>query len=185
MLLNTCYIFSEKVIIMNGLIIIGYQGIGKTTLAKSNDEMYLGNGLPVIDFESSLFKIDGDRVDDWYVIYCRQAVAMAKQGFVVFVSSHQCVRNELGKYDQDDFGIATIAPTYALKEQWIDKLHKRYFNDPSEKNLAAFKDAEANYDKNIYQISSNPQFTHIFINSMGYSLKTILKGLFLIFDLTF
>lgn len=155
---------------MHGLIIIGYQGIGKTSLTKKMHPL-------VIDFESSLFKIDGDRDDNWYVIYCRQAVAIAKQGFVVLVSSHQCVRDELGKYDQDGFGIVTIAPAYSLKDQWIDKLRKRYLNDSSEKNLAALKNAEEHYDKNIYQISSDPHFRHIFINSMNYDLATILQGI--------
>lgn len=155
---------------MNGLIIIGYQGIGKSSIANDHETLF-------IDFESSLFKIDGHRNDDWYILYCKQAVSMAKQGFVVLISSHECVRNELSTYSQKGFSIITITPAYTLKEQWLKKLYERYQTDHSEKNFAAYLNTKERYEENIREIASEPNFSHIFINSMNYDLKAILENL--------
>jgi hypothetical protein len=102
---------------------------------------------------------------------------MAKQGLVVLTSSHKCVRDELSKYDQDGFAIVTITPSYSLKNKWIYKLRDRYLSDPSEKNIAALKNAEECYDDNIREIASESAFSHIFINSMDYSLRSIVNAL--------
>ena len=69
------------------MIIIGYQGIGKSTLANCN--------LNYVDLESSNFYIDGKRADDWYKPYCKIAEHLSQQGYYVFVSSHKVVRDEL------------------------------------------------------------------------------------------
>lgn len=69
------------------MIITGYQGIGKSTLAKTNDK--------IIDLESSCFwkydlydfekKGEKTRPDDWYVYYCQMAQYLSKQGYIVLV----------------------------------------------------------------------------------------------------
>lgn len=156
----------------NGIIVIGYQGIGKTTVAKQARAYQ-----KVVDFESSLFKINGDRDENWYVIYSRQAVSLARQGYTVLVSSHKQVREELAKYNQDDFFIVSIIPSYKLKEDWIRKLSERQLNDPSDKNLAALLNAQTNFEDNIRDIASDSNFSNIFINDMNYDLSSILKGL--------
>ena len=161
---------------MNGIIVIGYQGIGKTSLVAR------GLANTVIDFESSLFKVDDKKNPDWYKIYCRQAVSIAKQGFTVLISSHKCVREELTTYKQDGFAIVTITPTYALKDKWIDRLEKRYKKDPNDKNFAAWKNAEEHFIENVNEIASEPAFSHIFIDSMDYSLRSILNSLSTIFS---
>jgi ABC-type phosphate/phosphonate transport system ATPase subunit len=43
-----------------GIIIVGYQGIGKSTLAYHNKR--------VIDLESSNFFVNGERSKDWHVV---------------------------------------------------------------------------------------------------------------------
>ena len=156
---------------MNGLIVIGYPGIGKTSAVE--------NGISncIIDFESSLFKVNDRKIDNWCSIYCKQAVSMAKQGFTVLISSHKCVREELAQYDQDGFTIVTIAPSYSLKDEWIDRLKNRYKANPCERNLAAWKNAESNFINDISNIASECTFSHIFINSMDYNLKLILSNL--------
>ena len=87
---------NEKAVIINepifgqkkkGLIIIGYQGIGKSTAAK-----HIPNS---IDLESSLFKIDNKRHEDWYMVYAKIAVNLARQGYIVFTSSHKKVVKEI------------------------------------------------------------------------------------------
>lgn len=153
-----------------GLIIVGYQGIGKSSVASARDR--------IIDLESSSFKIHGDRVSDWYVVYCRIAVSLARKGFAVLVSSHQEVVKELNIYNPEgDYSVVIITPNYILKDLWIDKLHRRFLNNSSEKNLIAWKDAESHYDTEIAWLAAYPNFSHIFIDSMDYSLSGIISGL--------
>ena len=160
-----------------GLIIVGYQGIGKSSVCQVSRE---SDGI--IDFESSLLKVDGFRAADWYVIYCRQAVALAKQGYTVLISSHECVRTELAKYDQDGFNVVIIMPHYSLQNKWISKLHDRYLNEPSDANYAAWKNAEEKFAQNICELASDPNFGHIFIMDMHYHLYSMLRNLKLIYS---
>ena len=74
------------------MIIIGYQGIGKSTLANKN--------INYIDLESSNFFIDGKRQENWFIIYCNIANHLSEQGKNVFVSSHEVVRESL-KYSKE------------------------------------------------------------------------------------
>lgn len=71
------------------MIITGYQGIGKSTLARKENN--------VIDLESASFwnyeNGNKTRPDDWYVYYCQVAEHLSKQGYIVFVSCHQQVRD--------------------------------------------------------------------------------------------
>ena len=66
------------------MIITGYQGIGKSTLARKDKN--------IIDLESSSFwKYDKScnsktRCEDWYVYYCQVAMDLSRQGYTVFVS---------------------------------------------------------------------------------------------------
>ena len=80
------------------MIITGYQGIGKSTLASKYDK--------IIDLESSSFwkteEVYGvekrTRPDDWYVYYCQIALDLSKHGYTVFVSCHPKVREFLKKH---------------------------------------------------------------------------------------
>ena len=54
------------------MIIIGYQGIGKSTLANNK------NGY--IDLESSSFWNNGTRIPDWHIYYCRIAEIFHHKG---------------------------------------------------------------------------------------------------------
>lgn len=157
---------------VKGLIILGYQGIGKSTLCNECCHE------DIIDFESSLFKIDDIRPIKWEVMYCTQALNIAKQGYTVLLSSHKIVRRELSKIcDQNEVAIITIAPSCELKDKWIDKLRRRYKYDPSNKNYAALKNAEEGYCEQVISLASEPEFSHIFIHSMDYSLGCIIRNL--------
>jgi hypothetical protein len=157
-----------------GMIVIGYQGIGKSTcasLAATRDG--------IIDLESSIFKIDGERDENWYIIYCRIAVSLARQGYIVLISSHECVRAELQKYNPEDkYTVVVICPNYFLKDQWIHHLYDRYIHDPSNKNYAAWKDAEAHFIDSIQSMTQGVVFSIIFLNSMDYDLSGLIKSLY-------
>ena len=90
------------------MIIIGYQGIGKSTICKNNPKY--------IDFESSALKVDGCRLHNWQIPYCQMAIWLSQQGYVVFTSSHKEVREILK--DCCEYCVAII-PSKELKKQWI------------------------------------------------------------------
>lgn len=143
------------------MIIIGYQGIGKSTLAG-----YKG----CIDLESGNFWIDGKRADDWYIPYCRIANHLSEQGYIVFVSSHEVVRKELQKSEER---VVAICPAVELKMGWYNKLQDRYLRTGLQKDYKALKNAEERFEENIMEIA-NSGFETVYIRHMGYSLKGIL-----------
>ena len=124
------------------MIIIGYQGIGKSTLASKENNF--------IDLESNNFFHKGVRPDNWYIYYCNIAAHLSKQGFNVFVSSHEVVRNRLKKYFDEP--LISIIPSINLKDEWIRKLEERYNNHKSEKNYKAWMNAVNRYEDNINEI---------------------------------
>lgn len=154
-----------------GMIIVGYQGIGKSSCSSLRDS--------IIDLESSNFFVDGERSDNWQVVYCRIAVSLAKQGYTVLISSHDCVRNELAKYVNDgSYTIVSICPSYRLKDLWIQKLHNRYIHTKLDKDYKAWQNAESNYSDSIMSIVSNSPWSFIFLETMDYDLSSIIRSLY-------
>lgn len=145
------------------MIIIGYQGIGKSTLARY--------GLGFIDLESSLFYGKNGRSDDWYVYYCKIAEDLSSQGYVVFVSSHKQVRNYLKNSNEKTI---IICPDISLKDEWVSKLHKRYICESTNKNLRAWKGEERYFDENIKDLM-NDGIPVIAIRYMGYYLEALIR----------
>ena len=94
------------------MIVVGYQGIGKSTIA--------GRDHRFIDLESSSFWIDGKRADDWYKPYCRIAECLSKQGFIVLTSSHEVVRKFF--LDNQVDSVVLVYPSIELKDKWIESL---------------------------------------------------------------
>lgn len=150
------------------MVIVGYQGIGKSTLAKN------GNGF--IDLESSNFFIDGVRSPDWYIPYCKIALNLSAQGYDVFVSSHQVVRTYLADHHVQDLVIA--CPSKDLKDEWIAKLANRYQSTNLDKDFKAWKNAVVRYDENIDELLNQYGFDYcLIIDSMNYDLGSLLNGL--------
>ena len=143
------------------MIIIGYQGIGKSTLCKNN--------LKYIDLESSALKMFGRRPPNWYIPYCQIAIWLSQQGYVVFTSSHKEVRKYL--IGTDEYCIA-IVPSPQLKKEWVEKLKARYHESNSEKDLNAYMNAKTRYEENIQEIMDDEADTFV-IDSMDYDLKHI------------
>lgn len=141
------------------MIIIGYQGIGKSTMA--------GVSSLAIDLESGNFWVDGKRDENWYKIYCNIAEHLSQQGFIVFTSSHEVVRKQLENSNQR---ILICYPSLELKEQWIEKLKARWEASGLDKDYKAYMNALDRYDENIKELMNSP-FKDIVIDSMDYSLK--------------
>ena len=147
------------------MIIIGYQGIGKSFVA--------GVESGYIDLESSSFCINGKKHDDWYVPYCRVALELSQQGFTVFVSSHKEVREYLIRHI---FGnhIICVFPEPQLQADWIKRLQKRYNDDPSEKNYRALINAKDRYKENVEEMKSWGGY-YYGIDDIEFDLRDIIK----------
>ena len=146
------------------MIISGYSGIGKSTLASKNKN--------VVDLDSSLFKIDGKRFPDWYKAYVNVAVDLSRQGFIVLVSAHMSVRNELKKRNIDFY---IICPSQELKNQWVERLNKRYQKTKLLKDLCALNDSKDNFDNDIKSMLKEKNC--IIINKIEYNLYEFVQGL--------
>lgn len=143
------------------MIVIGYQGIGKSTICKDNPRY--------IDFESSALKMFGQRMPNWELPYCQMAIWLSKQGYVVFTSSHKEVRKMLkgcGEY------CIAIVPALELEEEWCTKLKSRYEESGLEKDNLAFLNAQDRYRENITEIIKDIPNTFL-IDNMDYNLKQI------------
>ena len=113
------------------MIIFGYPGIGKTTLATS-DKPLLSIAGRVIDLDSSFFS----DLDDpfWYKRYTHLAEYISKQGYLVMISTHEKVVSSLKKSPEKK---VIIVPSPDLKDKWIEKLDKR------RQKTGLFKDKKA------------------------------------------
>ena len=147
------------------MIIIGYQGIGKSSIAGRNY---------VIDLESGNFWFAGKRRKEWYVYYCNIAEHLSEQGYIVFVSSHKVVREYLHNYSKQSLYI--VFPAVELKEEWVKRLQDRFNRTKLEKDLKAWKNAEERYKINITDLKkSGIQFYEI--TDMDYRLQDIVDYL--------
>lgn len=152
------------------MIFIGYQGIGKSTLAHKY--------IQFIDLESGNFyystKTAASRIrpEYWYIYYCNIAKSLSEQGYDVFVSSHAEVRQTL--VDNCDEPVVAIYPIEALKDAWIQKLKERYEYTQWDGHYRAYKNAEDRYVDNIQEIRADI-VNHIEIDSMDYNLYDLIR----------
>ena len=144
------------------MIVIGYQGIGKSSLAKQDKNF--------IDLESGCFWVNDKRPDDWYEYYCNVAEHLSSQGYIVFVSSHQVVRDRLRS---SPYQVVCCAPSLDLKTQWIQKLEDRYNLTRLQKDYKAWRNAVDRYDENIREIADHG-FDMIWVKNMQYDLRSLI-----------
>ena len=163
----------------NGAIIIGYQGIGKSSTVKENTK----DNRHYIDLESSCWKdSEGKRNDNWYVSYCNIALDLAKQGNYVFTASHEVVRNYL-RDKHGDIPIYVVMPFIELKEQWINRLKDRYSITGLDKDKFALLNAQECFVKNVsdlysYAINSDTNILGITLLNTNYNLRVTLEDYF-------
>ena len=157
----------------NGVIYICYQGVGKSSTVNKCDFF--------IDLESSNFKDEnGYRTDDWYVYYVNVAFDLASQGYSVFISSHDVVRKRVS-YIKDEYypniDIYVVYPSVELKDKWIERLEKRYDENPTKKNKIAWLNAKDRFSENIAEMEKDADdfgFDKVEINTCKYKLIDIL-----------
>lgn len=148
------------------MIVIGYQGIGKSSLAGRNNKF--------IDLESGNFWVDGKRAEDWYKPYCQIAEHLSQQGYIVFTSSHEVVRKQLENSSET---VAIVYPSIELKDKWIDKLERRYAESGLEKDYKALMNAKDRYEENIKELNeyaNGYQVYRLALTKMDYDLEAAL-----------
>ena len=146
------------------MIVIGYQGIGKSTLAGRNNKF--------IDLESSNFRIDGKRTDDWYKPYCKVAEHLSQQGYIVFTSSHEVVREYL--VDNSREIVVLVYPSIELEDAWIGKLEKRYEKSGLDKDYRALMNAIDRFEDNIRELQGSCIEYKLELQNMNYDLEASL-----------
>lgn len=161
-----------------GMIITGYQGIGKSTLAKTDDK--------IIDLESSCFwnvnELTGEKTrhDDWYIYYCQMAIDLSNQGYTVFVSCHPQIRDFLSSHATN---FNAIFPSKNIKEDWIKRLENRYEESGLEKDKRALEHAQKFYDSDIdrlwYECQYGVEYYHNLkiIDDINYDLAELVNRL--------
>lgn len=147
------------------MIYTGYQGIGKSSIASK---------IPnVIDLESSNFYVNGydkGRCEDWYKIYATIAKHLSDQGKIVFISTHKSIREYMNRQGIE---FTAVFPAPELKDQWIEKLMKRYELSQSFKDFRALAGTYGDkYDKNIEDLSKEKN--KIVITDINYSLEELI-----------
>ena len=130
-----------------GLIICGYPGIGKSSIAGWNNCIDLESSL-FSHYENSCRKSD----DIWVREYCNLAYYLALQGYTVMTSTHAAVidcfdRLKVTYYK--DVPIVIFCPRYDMKKAWAIRLVNRYLNSENEKDLRAFQGAIKDWDKKL------------------------------------
>ena len=146
------------------MIICGFPGIGKSTIASEEN---------VIDLESSIFRTgkDGVRPLLWEQYYCNMAIELSKQSNTVFVSTHSEVIKYLEKKCSEP--VIVMYPIEDLKDEWLKRLKKRYEKTGSNKDYRAYISVTSKFDEYVKSLRDSG-FVRFEITNMIYTLSAIL-----------
>jgi len=142
-----------------GKIIVGFPCVGKSSLKE----------IGWIDLRSDCFWIGEEgkkiRPEGWYESYCNVAIDLADQGYNVLVPSHEAVRRYLKGMGVE---YVVVYPDPSLKDQWIQKCHDRWKDNPNRETLSAYEAVRDHWDSFMEDLSSEE--SSIVIKDMKYSL---------------
>lgn len=132
------------------IIVSGYQGVGKSTFAKQSHEDDFKRPITSVDLESSVYDKSNS---EWYKDYVKDILAV-RDVDVVFISSHQSVRDELNKLGVH---FCFIVPEISAKHEWTEMLAKRVQDSigddvSREKNIRALMSHILYYDAVIEEM---------------------------------
>lgn len=131
-----------------GMIILGYPGIGKSSIA--GFDRY-------IDLDASNFRFfpEGPKISGWEKVYVQFAVDIARQGYTVLIGTHaSSVRHfAMNKESYDDISIGIICPSAALRDAWIDRLRTRMLKTKLPKDQRAYDKACDSFDQDIWKLT--------------------------------
>ena len=127
---------------MKGLIVIGYPGVGKSSIAGKDG---------CVDLESGNFFVGEERWKFWCETYCQTAMDIANQGYTVFVSSHKNVLECLNSMPLlENVGkVCVFCPRRTMAVEWIEKLKARFEKTRLFKDYKAWNRAARHYEEDI------------------------------------
>ena len=157
-----------------GLIICGYPGIGKSSIAGWNN---------CIDLESSYFSFRNgapQKFSEWVPQYCDLADHLMRQGYTVLISTHEKVieyflkkRNEASRYP-----VIIVCPEFKLRDDWLRRLSHRLnkYDLFYSKNARALAHVYNNFMEDIVYLNNCglPIYT---ITSIDYFLQDVVKDI--------
>ena len=153
-----------------GLIICGYPGVGKSSIAGWNN---------CIDLESSWFSNDkdGNRIypdEDWVWDYCTLAINLASQGYTILLSTHQAVINQLRDWkwllDREKVKVVIFVPRSDMKKAWVLRLVNRFLDSDLDIDLRAFVGGIQYWDTKMLTIK-HADFPVYCPNSINYDFR--------------
>jgi hypothetical protein len=157
------------------MIICGFPGIGKSTLALNTNNKF-------IDLESSCFYMNnGNRPEEWYVCYAKVATDLSRQGYCVFTSTHEHVREYINKCsnstDELENKLLYIYPCLELEGKWIKRLEDRYNKTKLEKDKRALDAITGGkYFDLVFEAMRDILIpNHLEINDINYNLEELIK----------
>ena len=157
------------------MIIFGYQGIGKSTLANRNIDTIF------IDLESSMFRtpMHPERSEDWFQAYGNIVYDLNKQNKFIFSACYQQIRDYIAS-EKDLKGVMSVIcyPSIELREEWLYRLRQRWIDTQLPKDKAALDYAEASYSSSIKALDKDTDYDHLILTKMNYNLHDILIGYF-------
>ena len=141
------------------MIVIGYPGVGKSTVSKRN--------IRYVDFDSSPFS----NKEQWESDYVFNAEMLSSHGHVVFVSAHKAVQ-ELLKNSKEK--VVVVYPALRLHDFWIEKLKTRYIKTQNDGDYRALSRCVSHYCEDILELKGLP-FPQIKIDEENYDLESMLS----------
>lgn len=150
------------------MIIFGYPGVGKSTIAKDDYRF--------IDLDSSdpLVRWRWQR-KDWENDYCHMALLLSKQGYYVMVSTHPEVVKRIMARTKN---VGIVFPDQQLKKPWIERLYKRYKERKNRSTHNAWLRAKEHFEEDLQEMAKL-KCPRIVITTMDYNLK---RGILETFD---
>lgn len=163
------------------MIVMGYPGIGKSTLAEKS--------LEYIDLETSNWwnlistkekKNVRVRPNGWEKIYCKVALDLSRQGYIVFTSPNKDIRNCFTRMRQcnqitDKDIICVCFPSLKMQSEWTERVRQRYIADPSDKNARALDHVLECYVDDVTEMAHSP-FIHIKLFNKDYDLESVIQN---------
>lgn len=143
------------------IIVSGYQGVGKSTFAKTSHKDLYGREINSIDFESSNFDKSNP---NWYKDYVEEILKIYTTRTdidVLFISSHQSVRELLNSMKVE---YLFIIPEINSKHDWTRMLAQR----------AQDSIGKPDYDKNIRALVSHILKYDDVVEELKYTHKTFI-----------
>ena len=166
---------------MMGTIIIGYPGVGKSSVC--------GTANDIIDLESTFFHNEGE--SGWEDRYVDVAIDLARQGFIVCISSHETViKNLKDKWNKLMPPVVMVFPDHndEMFTKWLKRLETRYYESRNnddiphwviDKNYRAWKHVERNYREEVCNLKRmDVPFLKYIIGDINQGMSNVIEFLY-------